>query len=255
MPTKSKAKPKNKKAIPADAMDSDDDAFISSLASNQYDSDDHGSLLSTPTPKHSRAQVSHTPQASPSPKSSVFVDILVPTPSPIVKTTRGQKRKSSSIGSNTGRRTPAKQTRSSRYNSIDPDYELETGPALRPKYEQEGAAHSPSLRPRTKANPRAPAQQNDIAGILSPSKFVASRARISSRKQAAPPPAAAPPVDGVGLWRRKYEELFNLRQTKPEADYEEFKASAEERFSAADELIKTLRKENNEFKKQVKAQK
>ncbi|KAI7821133.1 hypothetical protein BX661DRAFT_188667 [Kickxella alabastrina] len=52
------------------------------------------------------------------------------------------------------------------------------------------------------------------------------------------------------VWRKKYDDLFGLRQTKAEKEYAEYKHSAENRFEAADALIRKLRVESSEMKAQ-----
>ncbi|KAJ1863146.1 hypothetical protein LPJ73_000597 [Coemansia sp. RSA 2703] len=104
--------------------------------------------------------------------------------------------------------------------------------------------------------------------IVSPSKFERSRSLIETQgsarsdtlaraKRAIQPldlssPEALSSSEGDGnKWRKKYEELVLLRQTKPEKEYAEFKRGAEARFNASDMVISKLRKEVAEAKRQA----
>ncbi|KAJ2785007.1 hypothetical protein GGI15_002073 [Coemansia interrupta] len=104
--------------------------------------------------------------------------------------------------------------------------------------------------------------------IVSPSKFERSRSLIHTQGSArsdvvargkrsiqpldlsSPEPLSSPEGDG-NKWRKKYDELVLLRQTKPEKDYAEFKKGAEARFKASDMVITKLRKEVAEAKSQA----
>ncbi|KAJ1901477.1 hypothetical protein LPJ66_000759 [Kickxella alabastrina] len=93
--------------------------------------------------------------------------------------------------------------------------------------------------------------------IDSPSRFERSRSRLSSLPQssALAPQRGNEPAQSSGsdadVWRKKYDDLFGLRQTKAEKEYAEYKHSAENRFEAADALIRKLRVESSEMKAQV----
>ncbi|KAI8319625.1 hypothetical protein GQ54DRAFT_318472 [Martensiomyces pterosporus] len=224
-----------------DAIEVGDDDMADnaiSIHNGEEPGDAEDILLRTPTRKRGRKAASLTSEAEPSPKSDVFVDIVAPSSSLGAKSTRGRKRKvyaaeshaeggkSEPMASTADRSAPAKRTRSA-------------------KGEQGDASSS---RP----NRLAAARRNPAVDIVSPSRFEAARSRIPPAKQTAPAKTAGS-SDEAGVWRRKYEELFALRISKPEADYEEFKASAQERFDAADALIKQLRTERSEQKRQAKA--
>ncbi|KAJ2887580.1 hypothetical protein FB639_001205 [Coemansia asiatica] len=98
--------------------------------------------------------------------------------------------------------------------------------------------------------------------IVSPSKFELSRSKIkSSGRQSSTLgasrgkdaleslPFSSPASKDGEKWQKKYEELFALRQTKPEQELEKFRQSAHKRFDASDVLIEKLRKEIAHIKK------
>ncbi|KAJ1806730.1 hypothetical protein LPJ75_004981, partial [Coemansia sp. RSA 2598] len=98
--------------------------------------------------------------------------------------------------------------------------------------------------------------------IVSPSKFELSRSKIQSSgrqssalgaskgKEALEAlPFSSPASKDGEKWQKKYEELFALRQTKPEQELDKFRQSASTRFDASDKLIDKLRKEIASLKK------
>ncbi|KAJ2642922.1 hypothetical protein GGH99_008644, partial [Coemansia sp. RSA 1285] len=91
----------------------------------------------------------------------------------------------------------------------------------------------------------------EYVDIVSPSKFERSRARIAAPRLAKEASKTFQSSDPE-KWREKYNELFSLRFTKAEGDYDDFRKSAEERFQAADALIDSLRKEIGDLKIQAK---
>ncbi|KAJ2079423.1 hypothetical protein H4R24_003788 [Coemansia sp. RSA 988] len=82
--------------------------------------------------------------------------------------------------------------------------------------------------------------------IVSPSKFETSRSKLRTTRKRSD--KAADTTSGGDNWRAKYEELLELRQSQPEKEYEEFRAKAQERFDAAEDVIGNLRKEVAELK-------
>ncbi|KAJ2824859.1 hypothetical protein IWW50_003130, partial [Coemansia erecta] len=84
--------------------------------------------------------------------------------------------------------------------------------------------------------------------IQSPSKFESSRSKIRTPRQRAAAGRGAS-SDEAG-WRAKYEELLAKRQSQPEEEYKEFREKAQERFDAAEDVIKNLRKEVASLKRQ-----
>ncbi|KAJ2775133.1 hypothetical protein IWQ56_000247 [Coemansia nantahalensis] len=133
---------------------------------------------------------------------------------------------------------------------------VEDSPSPRPPVSRRGQKRPPDLlessplakRSRAPMAPRgaSPDDASVFVDIVSPSKFEASRATIRQRQQrpgaAAPADRGAAP-DDAGAWRAKYEEMVALRQSEPEREYEEFRARAQERFDAAEEVVANLRKE------------
>ncbi|KAJ2715966.1 hypothetical protein H4R19_000913 [Coemansia spiralis] len=133
---------------------------------------------------------------------------------------------------------------------------VEDSPSPKPPIGRRGQKRTADLldsSPLAKRS-RAPGAQREASpddadvfvDIVSPSRFEASRATIRQRQQR--PRAAAADrgttlSDDAGEWRTKYEGLVELRQSQPEREYEEFRAKAQERFDAAEEVVANLRKE------------
>ncbi|KAJ2720949.1 hypothetical protein GGI07_004299 [Coemansia sp. Benny D115] len=100
--------------------------------------------------------------------------------------------------------------------------------------------------------------------IVSPSKFESNRLRLHAQphgdlsvsgrgrsSRATLQQSSTALAGDAEKWRKKYNDLFELRHTKPEKDYSEFKESAEARFAAADVLIKKLRAETADMRRQI----
>ncbi|KAJ2602767.1 hypothetical protein H4R99_002571 [Coemansia sp. RSA 1722] len=115
---------------------------------------------------------------------------------------------------------------------------------------------------KTKADELRGSNYDVYVDIVSPSKFERSRSKIQSSglkgsalgaskgKDALDSlPFSSPTSKDSEKWQKKYEELFALRQTKPEQELEKFRDSASTRFEASDRLIEKLRKEIAEAKK------
>ncbi|KAJ2452062.1 hypothetical protein EV183_003178 [Coemansia sp. RSA 2336] len=100
---------------------------------------------------------------------------------------------------------------------------------------QPAAAATPTRKGRSSASQSS----STFVDIVSPSRFEKSRTRIQPARTADIPAHG----DDGGDWRAKYEELLQLRQSQPEKEYEEFRKKAQERFDAAEDVIKSLRKE------------
>ncbi|KAJ2796078.1 hypothetical protein H4R20_005657, partial [Coemansia guatemalensis] len=167
-------------------------------------------------------------------RDSVVVDIES-SPSPkAAPGRRGRKRKSDIISEetspepkdsngNSARQPPAKRGRPRKASGI----------------ERKDASAAPTST--------AAEEGGDVyVDIVSPSKFETSRSKLRSTRQRSA--KAADTSSGGENWRAKYEELLELRQSQPEKEYEEFRAKAQERFDAAEDVIGNLRKEVAELK-------
>ncbi|KAJ2159029.1 hypothetical protein GGF46_003321 [Coemansia sp. RSA 552] len=110
----------------------------------------------------------------------------------------------------------------------------------RPRKTQKTEGPSSPTRAKLQSDSAQPSNSGVYVDIVSPSKFETTRTRLRSAKQAEAPEAAAGETSG---WRARYEELLELRQTQPEKEYDEFRAKAQERFDASEEVIKNLRAE------------
>ncbi|KAJ2847417.1 hypothetical protein IWW36_003862 [Coemansia brasiliensis] len=139
--------------------------------------------------------------------------------------------------------SPAQRGRK-RKTSAEPDAPSEELDISNPPAKR-GRARKP--QPATAATPkstrgsRSSASQSSstFADIVSPSRFEKSRTQIQPARSVEIPAHS----DDGGDWRAKYEELLQLRQSQPEKEYEEFRKKAQERFDAAEDVIKSLRKE------------
>ncbi|KAJ2628898.1 hypothetical protein H4R22_003632 [Coemansia sp. RSA 1290] len=139
--------------------------------------------------------------------------------------------------------SPAQRGRK-RKSSAEPDAQSEEmdisdPPAKRGRARKTQPAPAATSTPVRKGRSSASQSSSTFADIVSPSRFEKSRTRIQPAQTTSIPAHS----DDGGDWRAKYEELLQLRQSQPEKEYEEFRKKAQERFDAAEDVIKSLRKE------------
>ncbi|KAJ2614097.1 hypothetical protein H4S08_001875 [Coemansia sp. RSA 1365] len=203
--------------------------------------DEHGfsdeALLETPTKRRGKVTPlfpSTKKQQRESLQNAVVSDIEG-SPSPKAAPVRGRKRKSDNLGEDkslgpkgsngsSASRTPVKRGRLQKTTRIE---------------STDTSAASTSA---------AADERKDVyVDIVSPSKFETSRSKLRSKMERSDK-AADTSISSGESWRVKYEELLELRQSQPEKEYEEFRAKAQERFDAAEDVIGNLRKEVAELK-------
>ncbi|KAJ1988174.1 hypothetical protein GGI25_006046 [Coemansia spiralis] len=235
-------------------------------------------LLATPTRKRGSARLSSLAKGKDaSDNDSVFVEILSTTPQPEKAkpkqpAKRGRKRKTEvaevnipdvdTAQGNASQQTPTRGRRQKRLRGAD---EISGSVAPGEQLKFANISHG--------NNGTVGASRNVYVDIISPSKFAKTRSRISAPNQdssdagtkatTATKVALEAAVDAPSSshttkqkdpdkWHAKYNDLFALRFTKAESEYEDYRKSAEERFRAADDLIESLRKEIGELKLQAK---
>ncbi|KAJ2779783.1 hypothetical protein H4R18_003811 [Coemansia javaensis] len=131
-----------------------------------------------------------------------------------------------------------------------PGIEDSPSPKPKPALVRRGQKRKPDLTVHVPTTKRSRSDADVFVDIVSPSRFEASRALIrEGRQRPAAPPAPADADGADGGWRAKYEELLILRQSQPEREYAEFRARAQERFDAAEEVVTNLRNELAELKR------
>ncbi|KAJ2477642.1 hypothetical protein EV174_004555, partial [Coemansia sp. RSA 2320] len=207
-------------------------ATVKGMSHDDFDSPDERVVLDTPTKTLTESSPLLYTRTRPPPAADFSADIVNSSPemSPNVK--RGRKRKSEvedlaplspKEPVKEPERPPAKRGRPKRASTADTN-RIE-------------APSTPTTRQKT-----TPTRGDIFVDIISPSKFETSRQKISAAKRPAAPLPDMPPSTGEDAkWRKKYEDLFALRQTEPEKEYEELRKSAQSRFDAADALIESLR--------------
>ncbi|KAJ2523925.1 hypothetical protein GGI11_001173 [Coemansia sp. RSA 2049] len=254
------AAPRSRRKTTATGAAADQDEYsldnhpLSTMSGEDLDSADEA-FLETPTRRHKSAGTSFVlPNDTATESENVFIEIVKETPDG--KQTkqpgrRGRKRKSvveaddlipsadyDALDTQIND-SPLAGRGSKRLRSADPSNSL--------------VLEEPSTPTRTTRQQRRGDQTlgGEYVDIVSPSKFERSRARIAAPRLAKEASKTFQSSDPE-KWREKYNELFSLRFTKAEGDYDDFRKSAEERFQAADALIDSLRKEIGDLKIQAK---
>ncbi|KAJ2487393.1 hypothetical protein IWW37_005253 [Coemansia sp. RSA 2050] len=242
--TKGRGRPKA--VAPSETVDHSDNEAESKFAttiriptpeSDDYDLPDQTTVLDTPSKKPTNTSPLLFTRLRPPPKIAIVEDSDNESPKP----KRGRKRKSDaddlpstpSKQTETLQRPPAKRGRPRKSQAPEPE--------LNDEPEAVSSDRLGSTTPvRTST---APPRHEVYVDIVSPTTFERNRAKISMARQAEAQPSSSAPVDEGAKWRKKYEDLCALRQSRPERDYDELKKSSQERFDAADALIEKLRNE------------